>query len=296
MLITYESSEVAAVYIKYRPKLTNDVADSVMRFCKSHQPEDTSSQPSLMVDVGCGSGQSTNIFHSYFKEIIGLDVSVEQLKQANKQNIYDNIKYLEGSAENMPVKTGSVDLLLASCAVHWFDMAEFMQEAKRVLKPSGCLAIMGYFAPMLTFHLNDADKSLVQKAMKLLAAAVTSFKDTDELSKIDKQLADRYKGIFEAISLPKKERNDDVHLRYTTSVNGLCGFISSIASYQSFMKKEISKLKENNEEVTQEMVSKIDPLQKLSKELLLLCGLKEYAADDPIVELDFNLFILFAKK
>lgn len=46
-----------------------------------------------------------------------------------------------GSHLSPPVGNGSVDLITASTAAHWFDMARFWASAARVLKPGGTVAI-----------------------------------------------------------------------------------------------------------------------------------------------------------
>lgn len=50
----------------------------------------------------------------------------------------------KGSAEELPFPDGSVDLLAASSAAHWFDQARFLGEASRVLKAGGCIALVDY--------------------------------------------------------------------------------------------------------------------------------------------------------
>lgn len=49
-----------------------------------------------------------------------------------------------GPAEELPFPDGSVDLLTAASAAHWFDTERFLKEAERVLKPHGCIALLGY--------------------------------------------------------------------------------------------------------------------------------------------------------
>lgn len=48
---------------------------------------------SLCVDVGCGSGQSTGIYADHFKQVIGLDISQEQLDAARVRNTRPNVSY-----------------------------------------------------------------------------------------------------------------------------------------------------------------------------------------------------------
>lgn len=48
----------------------------------------------------------------------------------------------EGRAEELPFADGSVDLLTAATAAHWFEPSRFLAEASRVLKPRGCIALL----------------------------------------------------------------------------------------------------------------------------------------------------------
>ncbi len=54
----------------------------------------------------------------------------------------------ESPAEELPFEDGSVDLVTTMSAFHWFDRSRFLQEAHRVLKPHGCLAILNYTMDM----------------------------------------------------------------------------------------------------------------------------------------------------
>lgn len=51
-------------------------------------------------------------------------------------------------AEELPFADTSVDLVTAMSAFHWFDRPRFLQEACRVLKPGGCLALLSYTLDM----------------------------------------------------------------------------------------------------------------------------------------------------
>ena len=204
MVKYYENKKLAEHYVKYRPKLNVEVAECLMSFYKTHQLGDNSGNlPRIMVDVGCGSGQSTNIFHSYFDEIIGIDVSKEQLNQARKQNMYKNIQYLEGNAENLPLASRSVDFLASTMAAHWFNLPQFFKEAERVLKPSGCLAIVGYFTPVFRLLSKKEDHDLAHKAGQLykdiLFDCTHKCKDCEKQFFSVKLVEDKYKDIFEMI-------------------------------------------------------------------------------------------------
>jgi len=63
-----------------------------------------------------------------------------------------------GTAEDLPFPDGSVDLLTAASAAHWFDVEGFIKEAVRVLKPHGCLALFGYGDNMKMHHESCGDR------------------------------------------------------------------------------------------------------------------------------------------
>jgi SAM-dependent methyltransferase len=49
---------------------------------------------------------------------------------------------VEGTAESMPLASGSVDLVTAAQAFHWFDHNAARAECLRVLKPNGTVALV----------------------------------------------------------------------------------------------------------------------------------------------------------
>lgn len=63
-----------------------------------------------------------------------------------------------GTAEELPFPDGSVDLLTAASAAHWFDAERFIKEATRVLKPRGCLALFGYGDNMKMHYESCGDR------------------------------------------------------------------------------------------------------------------------------------------
>ena len=86
-----------------------------------------------------------------------------------------------------------VNLLLTSCATHWFDMPKFMEQAKRVLKPLRCLVNIGYFAPKTKFlskKNEESEDTIAQQAARMLGEAIMAFKkDINKTLTIDKVLA-----------------------------------------------------------------------------------------------------------
>ena len=204
----YESAEIAKYYVKYRQNYTPEVAQRVMTFYNNQQQSKTHlpTKLDLMVDVGCGSGQSTNIFQPYFKKILGFDVSAEQIKQAKLQNKFDNIDYMEGSAENIAVKDKLVDLVVAGAAAHWFDLEKFFDEVRRVLKPTGCLVILFYANPILSL-MSTSNGNQSEKASDIFRRAIDDYAE-DPLQKYVHQnlVKNSFENIYDRIPFDQKKK------------------------------------------------------------------------------------------
>ena len=92
-------------------------------------------------DCATGSGQAAVGLAPHFGRVIGTDGSAAQLAAALA---HPRVRYLCALAEAAPLAAGSVDLITAAQALHWFDTARFFAEARRVLAPGGIVAMWCY--------------------------------------------------------------------------------------------------------------------------------------------------------
>jgi ubiquinone/menaquinone biosynthesis C-methylase UbiE len=90
------------------------------------------------LDVGCGTGQSTEALALVSETRIGLDVSAAMLRHARRAKVTG---YVQGRAEQIPFAAASFDFLTVGLAIHWFEREAFLHEAARVLRPGGWLCI-----------------------------------------------------------------------------------------------------------------------------------------------------------
>ncbi len=92
-------------------------------------------------DCGTGNGQAAIALAEFFDEVIATDPSASQIAQAEQ---HSNVRYLVSTAEESPLASNSVDLITVAQALHWFDLARFCNEARRVAHPRGVLAAWSY--------------------------------------------------------------------------------------------------------------------------------------------------------
>lgn len=88
----------------------------------------------LLLDVGCGTGISTESFKCIK---IGIDPSEELIKQAIKR-----IPAIIGKGEKLPFSDNIFDLVVSLTAIHNFeDFKQGIKEMKRVCKKDGMIII-----------------------------------------------------------------------------------------------------------------------------------------------------------
>ncbi|HLO48158.1 MAG TPA: methyltransferase domain-containing protein [Kamptonema sp.] len=101
-----------------------------------------------ILDLCCGSGQTTQFLVEYSQDVTGLDASPLSLKRA-KQNV-PAANYVEAFAEEMPFPDNYFDLVHTSAAMHEMQpmqLQQILQEVYRVLKPEGIFTLVDFHRP-----------------------------------------------------------------------------------------------------------------------------------------------------
>jgi len=96
-----------------------------------------------ILEVGSGTGYWLNMLQQVTANIFGLDYSLGMLRHAQQQPA--PLKLTNGSAVQIPYRDHTFDLIYVVDAIHHFgDHKKFINEAFRVLKPGGALAVIGH--------------------------------------------------------------------------------------------------------------------------------------------------------
>jgi SAM-dependent methyltransferase len=101
----------------------------------------------LALDCATGNGQAAIGLAERFAHVLAIDASQEQLASAVP---HPRIEYRQARAEASGAAAGSVDLVTAAQAVHWFDFDAFYAEVRRVLAPGGAVAVFTYNLARIT--------------------------------------------------------------------------------------------------------------------------------------------------
>jgi SAM-dependent methyltransferase len=141
-------SRLAAQYAEFRPKYPGALFDLLARVGPGH---------ATAWDCACGSGQATLDLAERFDSVIATDASAQQVAAAPA---HPRVTYGVARAESSGIESGSIDVITVAQSLHWFDRPAFYEEARRVLRPNGVLAVWTYGIP----RLNDVNLDRVMQA------------------------------------------------------------------------------------------------------------------------------------
>ena len=96
----------------------------------------------ILLDVGSGDGFWTNKFSKYTNDVTGVDPTKDLLNLSIKHYAKKNLKFVYGTAEDLPFDDSSFDKVASVSTVEHFNNPETgLSEMIRVLKKNGILSI-----------------------------------------------------------------------------------------------------------------------------------------------------------
>ncbi len=130
----------------------NKIADDFSRSRKSVWEEfkplaDYARSGDKILDLGCGNGRLAELFHGKPIEYFGLDNSQKLIEIARKKYPHQEFKLFDGL--KIPFEDNYFDKIYCIAVLHHIPgrqlRQEFLEEAKRVLKPDGKLILTVFY-------------------------------------------------------------------------------------------------------------------------------------------------------
>ena len=132
----FGTENMAAGYAMSRPPVHQIVVGRV-----HHELGRTEPFP-LALDVGCGAGVSTRALRGFATSYVGLEPNASMLAWARK--VAPSAIFMAGTAEAIPFRDHSVDVITAAGSLNYVNLDLFLTEAARVLNDGGVLVVYDF--------------------------------------------------------------------------------------------------------------------------------------------------------
>jgi SAM-dependent methyltransferase len=122
-------ASVADAYDRARPSYPREAAEWL-----------TGTAPVSVLELGAGTGKLTDQLLAIGHDVLATDPLEEMLAHLRLRQ--PDCRTAVASAEDIPVASRTVDVVVSAQAFHWFDLDRALPEIARVLKPAGTLALV----------------------------------------------------------------------------------------------------------------------------------------------------------
>jgi len=147
----------ADVYDAYRPRPPLALLDILTQLAQAPRP-------TLVVDLGSGTGLSTAIWTARATEVVGVEPSADMRRQAEARtaSLPDaaNVRYRAGYANATGLPDGCADIVTCSQSLHWMEPESTFAEIARILRPGGVFAAYDCdWPPTLSWEIEQAHQT-----------------------------------------------------------------------------------------------------------------------------------------
>jgi ubiquinone/menaquinone biosynthesis C-methylase UbiE len=150
----------AMAYATYRPQPPTVIIDMFTQLIQQRRP-------SLVVDLGSGTGLSTILWSGRAEQVVGVEPNADMLRQAEELRIeheLTNVSYRAARSTATGLDGGCADIVTCSQALHWMEPDETFAEVARILRPGGLFAAYDYdWPPTLSWQAEEAFQALMAR-------------------------------------------------------------------------------------------------------------------------------------
>ena len=164
-----------------------------------------------VIDLGSGAGNDCFVARAETGEkgkVIGIDFTEAMIEKANsnaKKIGFDNVEFIYGDIENLPVNDGTADVIVSNCVLNLVpDKEKAFGEIMRVMKPGGHFSVSDIV-------LKGDLPANIRKAGEMYAGCVSGAVQKDEYIGIVK------KAGFKNVTIQKEKTiliPDDILSKY----------------------------------------------------------------------------------
>ncbi|HEX3641950.1 MAG TPA: class I SAM-dependent methyltransferase [Ktedonobacteraceae bacterium] len=158
-------SENAAGYDAYRPQAPTVLPDILTQLIQEPNP-------SLVVDIGCGTGLSTFLWAERAQQVIGIEPNENMRRQAEARSIdldTKNVQFYAGLSTRTGLPDDCASIVTCSQSLHWMEPEPTFAEIKRILRPGGLFAAYDYdWPPTIHWEVEAAYNALVERVDKII--------------------------------------------------------------------------------------------------------------------------------
>lgn len=162
-------NELSSIYNGYAALATNsDIRDFLIQEAKPYVGK-------LALDAGIGTGNFSSIFKESENSIVGIDISLEMLREARHRGILP----VCNDAKHMPFRDETFDTVMARQFLQYLDIAGIstvLAEFHRILKPGAGTLILN--------HVTCPTEDTIEELRKFMSVenTITTFLSTNELA------------------------------------------------------------------------------------------------------------------
>ena len=181
-------------YVKYRPSYPASMVDFLLS--RVDHPNTR-----VCADIGSGTGILTGLLLPHFSEVWAVEPNDEMMAFAESScSEFPAFHSIKASAEETTLEGQSVDVVVVSQAFHWFDQEKFQSECRRILSPSGFVALI--------WNSRIADTPFLEAYDRLLKLYATDYNEVNHQNISPEQLARFFSGGHEKFLFPNSQSFD----------------------------------------------------------------------------------------
>ncbi|WP_248925995.1 class I SAM-dependent methyltransferase [Paenibacillus hamazuiensis] len=168
------------VYDKFRPQAPKLVVELLTGYLQS--------KPSVVMDLGCGTGLSSFIWKDRADRVIGVepndDMRSKALQKLQMTSNADHIAFIPGYSNQLEADSETADIITCSQSFHWMEPASTLKEVQRVLKRGGIFAAYDCdWPPTVNWEIELQYTSLIEKADTIIERLADQDKKANKWNK-----------------------------------------------------------------------------------------------------------------